>query len=66
MENNIDDLQINSWLIDQLPYEVVCKGSNSHIKYANAKFCKAVGYNKRNAKSFQLLLKVGKIAGRKF
>ena len=43
----MDDLQIKSWLMDQLPYEVVWLNSDGGIFYANAKFCKAVGYSKK-------------------
>ena len=47
MDITMDDLQIKGWLLDQLPYEVVWADEDGHIIYANAKFCKAVGYSKR-------------------
>ncbi|MGS2737895.1 sigma 54-interacting transcriptional regulator [Sinomicrobium sp. M5D2P17] len=47
MNYSFDDLHIKGWLVDQLPYEVVWIGSDSKILYANAKFCKKLGYSRK-------------------
>jgi len=40
------ELSIKEWLVDSLPYEVIWAGKDGKILYANAKFCKRVGYKK--------------------
>ena len=45
--NNINDLEIKGWLMDRLPYEVVWLNESGQIINANIKFCKTIGYNKK-------------------
>lgn len=40
------ELSIKEWLIDALPYEVIWADESGKIIYANAKFCKRLGYKK--------------------
>ncbi|WP_299896766.1 sigma 54-interacting transcriptional regulator [uncultured Aquimarina sp.] len=40
------ELSIKEWLIDALPYEVIWADESGKIVYANAKFCKRLGYKK--------------------
>ncbi|WP_425235698.1 sigma 54-interacting transcriptional regulator [Ulvibacterium sp.] len=40
------ELSIKEWLIDALPYEVIWASESGKIIYANAKFCKRLGYKK--------------------
>ncbi|MEM6718009.1 MAG: sigma 54-interacting transcriptional regulator [Bacteroidota bacterium] len=40
------ELSIKEWLIDALPYEVIWADELGEIMYANAKFCKRLGYKK--------------------
>lgn len=54
MKSVTDDLQIKSQLMDQLPYEVVWLDADSHIIYANAKFCRAVGYTKKECSKLSI------------
>lgn len=54
MKHTIDDLQVKGWLVDQLPYEVVWLNHDSKILYANAKFCKSVGYSQKECVKLQV------------
>lgn len=40
------ELSIKEWLIDALPYEVIWASESGKIIYANAKFCRRLGYKK--------------------
>ncbi|RAV30311.1 hypothetical protein DN748_02015 [Sinomicrobium soli] len=45
MSNITDELELKGWLMDRLPYEMVWVREDSQIIYANARFCKGVGYS---------------------
>ncbi len=55
MNQDQEEVLVKEWLIEALPYEIMWMNEAGNIVYANAKFCKRLGYKKTEITKLSIL-----------